>query len=257
MKVPRRPDRPGKGSYWTLHPSAFDMFANGSLLRRRKRFKLHKQDKEIINEEFAALANMNRFFTTSNDFYHPKISPGSSIDVTNSRLSPPLQIQRSTSSTPITFDEDIKHTKEPLQYNQQGTDTSEPPKKPKRKFNIESLIDIEPDKNDQKRMKTDSKISIDDISILRKNVEANFNEYGLINLQQHQQHHQISHIPPMNLRQFEINYDLPPLHPFIMISPLMKLASSAPYPYINRYQNFNFDSFSNRIMSLNSSHIAV
>lgn len=62
IKVPRRPDRPGKGSYWTLHPKAFDMFANGSLLRRRKRFKLGKQDKDSLAEEFAALANMNRFF---------------------------------------------------------------------------------------------------------------------------------------------------------------------------------------------------
>lgn len=62
IKVPRRPDRPGKGSYWTLHPKAFDMFANGSLLRRRKRFKLGKEDKDTLAEEFAALANMNRFF---------------------------------------------------------------------------------------------------------------------------------------------------------------------------------------------------
>ncbi|XP_063706254.1 fork head domain-containing protein FD4-like [Culicoides brevitarsis] len=61
IKVPRRPDRPGKGSYWTLHPKAFDMFANGSLLRRRKRFKLHKNDKNTLAEELASLANMNRF----------------------------------------------------------------------------------------------------------------------------------------------------------------------------------------------------
>ncbi|XP_072038115.1 forkhead box protein B1-like [Amphiura filiformis] len=39
MKVPRRPDRPGKGSYWALHPLSQDMFENGSFLRRRKRFK--------------------------------------------------------------------------------------------------------------------------------------------------------------------------------------------------------------------------
>uniref|UniRef100_A0A182SMB6 Fork-head domain-containing protein n=1 Tax=Anopheles maculatus TaxID=74869 RepID=A0A182SMB6_9DIPT len=62
IKVPRRPDRPGKGAYWTLHPKAFDMFQNGSLLRRRKRFKLHQTDKECLNDEFIALANMNRFF---------------------------------------------------------------------------------------------------------------------------------------------------------------------------------------------------
>ena len=41
IKIPRRPDRPGKGSYWSLHPFCGDMFENGSFLRRRKRFKLH------------------------------------------------------------------------------------------------------------------------------------------------------------------------------------------------------------------------
>ncbi|XP_060923574.1 forkhead box protein B1-like [Limanda limanda] len=40
IKIPRRPDQPGKGSYWALHPSCGDMFENGSFLRRRKRFKV-------------------------------------------------------------------------------------------------------------------------------------------------------------------------------------------------------------------------
>ena len=40
IKIPRRRDRPGKGSYWALHPMCGDMFDNGSLLRRRKRFKV-------------------------------------------------------------------------------------------------------------------------------------------------------------------------------------------------------------------------
>ena len=39
IKIPRRPDRPGKGSYWALHPMCGEMFENGSFLRRRKRFK--------------------------------------------------------------------------------------------------------------------------------------------------------------------------------------------------------------------------
>lgn len=65
IKVPRLPDRPGKGAYWALHPQAFDMFENGSLLRRRKRFKLHKSDKNLLNEELTALANINRFFFTA------------------------------------------------------------------------------------------------------------------------------------------------------------------------------------------------
>ena len=31
--------KPGKGSYWTMDPDAYNMFENGSYLRRRKRFK--------------------------------------------------------------------------------------------------------------------------------------------------------------------------------------------------------------------------
>ncbi|XP_034240192.1 fork head domain-containing protein FD4-like [Thrips palmi] len=64
IKVPRRPDRPGKGAYWTLHPKALDMFENGSLLRRRKRFKLMKSDKDRLEGELAALASMHRFLFT-------------------------------------------------------------------------------------------------------------------------------------------------------------------------------------------------
>uniref|UniRef100_A0A6I8PFF8 Fork-head domain-containing protein n=1 Tax=Ornithorhynchus anatinus TaxID=9258 RepID=A0A6I8PFF8_ORNAN len=44
IKIPRRPDQPGKGSFWALHPSCGDMFENGSFLRRRKRFKVLRPD---------------------------------------------------------------------------------------------------------------------------------------------------------------------------------------------------------------------
>ncbi|KAL9959232.1 hypothetical protein ACROYT_G036329 [Oculina patagonica] len=43
VKVPRSPDRPGKGSYWTLHPDCGNMFENGCYLRRQKRFKADKK----------------------------------------------------------------------------------------------------------------------------------------------------------------------------------------------------------------------
>nr|AAS13442.1 forkhead transcription factor [Nematostella vectensis] len=43
VKVPRSPDRPGKGSYWTLHPECGNMFENGCYLRRQKRFKAEKK----------------------------------------------------------------------------------------------------------------------------------------------------------------------------------------------------------------------
>uniref|UniRef100_A0A673UNM6 Fork-head domain-containing protein n=1 Tax=Suricata suricatta TaxID=37032 RepID=A0A673UNM6_SURSU len=46
IKIPRRPDQPGKGSFWALHPDCGDMFENGSFLRRRKRFKSKAKKKK-------------------------------------------------------------------------------------------------------------------------------------------------------------------------------------------------------------------
>ncbi|XP_059209408.1 forkhead box protein A2 [Centropristis striata] len=43
LKVPRSPDKPGKGSFWTLHPDSGNMFENGCYLRRQKRFKCDKK----------------------------------------------------------------------------------------------------------------------------------------------------------------------------------------------------------------------
>ncbi|XP_040056497.2 hepatocyte nuclear factor 3-alpha [Gasterosteus aculeatus] len=43
VKVSRSPDKPGKGSYWTLHPDSGNMFENGCYLRRQKRFKCDKR----------------------------------------------------------------------------------------------------------------------------------------------------------------------------------------------------------------------
>lgn len=49
------------------------MFENGSLLRRRKRFKLLKSDKEVLDSELAALANINRFFFNPSEPVHQEI----------------------------------------------------------------------------------------------------------------------------------------------------------------------------------------
>ncbi|XP_039254633.2 uncharacterized protein LOC120331603 [Styela clava] len=43
VKVARSPDKPGKGSYWSLHEEAHNMFENGCYLRRQKRFKCGKK----------------------------------------------------------------------------------------------------------------------------------------------------------------------------------------------------------------------
>ncbi|XP_061157048.1 forkhead box protein A1-A-like [Syngnathus typhle] len=44
VKVSRSPDKPGKGSYWTLHPDSGNMFENGCYLRRQKRFKCDRKN---------------------------------------------------------------------------------------------------------------------------------------------------------------------------------------------------------------------
>ncbi|KAF2884581.1 hypothetical protein ILUMI_21584 [Ignelater luminosus] len=120
IKIPRRPDRPGKGAYWALHPAAFDMFENGSLLRRRKRFKLMKSDKEMLDNELAALANINRFFFTPTET-QPELIQG--VQVPLPRVSSP----------PIA-------TTEPIITSI----------RPKRSFTIESLIS--PDKPPQQEL---------------------------------------------------------------------------------------------------------
>ncbi|XP_072024207.1 uncharacterized protein [Amphiura filiformis] len=49
VKIPRDDKKPGKGSYWTLDPESYNMFDNGSYLRRRKRFK--KNRAELLKEK--------------------------------------------------------------------------------------------------------------------------------------------------------------------------------------------------------------
>lgn len=51
VKVPRDDKKPGKGSYWTLDPDSYNMFDNGSYLRRRRRFK----KKDAVKEKEEAL----------------------------------------------------------------------------------------------------------------------------------------------------------------------------------------------------------
>lgn len=64
LKVPRTPDKPGKGSFWTLHPDSGNMFENGCYLRRQKRFKCEKkeavrQQQKTTNSSGSASGNSN------------------------------------------------------------------------------------------------------------------------------------------------------------------------------------------------------
>lgn len=153
IKVPRRPDRPGKGAYWALHPQAFDMFENGSLLRRRKRFKLHKTQKDILNDELAALANINRFFFQPNS--NESMMPHSMDDRTDI-ASEPMSEQTSPNiicvspKRPLTPDSPI-NTIESIPAPITTTSAKPIKSRPKRAFTIESLIT--PDKRGEKTRK--------------------------------------------------------------------------------------------------------
>ncbi|XP_061686243.1 forkhead box protein D1-like isoform X3 [Syngnathoides biaculeatus] len=54
VKVPRGPGVPGKGNFWTLDPMSADMFANGSFLRRRKRFKRPRSPRRTLTDSAVA-----------------------------------------------------------------------------------------------------------------------------------------------------------------------------------------------------------
>ena len=53
--MPRTPDKPGKGSFWALHPESGNMFENGCYLRRQKRFKDEK--KEAVRQAARAVTH--------------------------------------------------------------------------------------------------------------------------------------------------------------------------------------------------------
>lgn len=133
IKIPRRPDRPGKGAYWALHPAAFDMFENGSLLRRRKRFKLLKSDKEVLDNELAALANINRFFFNPVDTQTELGIP----PVNANRIPSPIPGNTTTTATTTTTTTTPTPTESITSI------------RPKRSFTIESLISDDKPKQQQ------------------------------------------------------------------------------------------------------------
>ncbi|CAF1292128.1 unnamed protein product [Adineta steineri] len=70
VKVPRSADRPGKGSYWTLHPDSGNMFENGCYLRRQKRFKLKDNKTHSSDHTIQGIDSSDSSLTTSEQYYH-------------------------------------------------------------------------------------------------------------------------------------------------------------------------------------------
>lgn len=70
VKVPRGADKPGKGSYWTLHPQAGNMFENGCYLRRQKRFKSDRDANLASSMAAAAVSGMGGHLEEDDDEHH-------------------------------------------------------------------------------------------------------------------------------------------------------------------------------------------
>lgn len=221
IKVPRRPDRPGKGAYWALHPHAFDMFENGSLLRRRKRFKLHKSEKNMLNDELAALANLNRFFFSAGSQSSIGASDGNAMEF----RSPQSPANRTPS--PIVVD------------NTEQT-------RPKRSFTIESLIT--PDSLKEKPFNRKTKSS--------KTFSAATSTYTthispplhLPPLNYHLPHHHLQYpqqppvqtgpLPSFIHKHNQLNYDLTSMHPLLIMGP-NPMVGQQPTPYNFSHHNSN------------------
>ncbi|CAF0729650.1 unnamed protein product [Didymodactylos carnosus] len=105
VKVPRSPDRPGKGSYWTLHNEATNMFENGCYLRRQKRFKCPKREAFRIHHRDSNNRNLDKSNTSSSGRSPlSSSSQKSSDDSQHGLISPTNQNQqRSMSITQNSF----------------------------------------------------------------------------------------------------------------------------------------------------------
>lgn len=227
IKIPRRPDRPGKGAYWALHPQAFDMFENGSLLRRRKRFKLHKNEKDFLNDELAALANINRFFLaqqSSSESYYPAVPE---TTVHPSLVNSPI---RQTVSPTISIPSPKPKCTRVIG---QTETTTKDKNRPKRSFTIESLM--KPDKSSGNMSVKPESINIDDKDRLvpspNSTSSSNTTSTSKIGALP-----PASTLPGANIPSFlqyphataalgQMGYDLP-IHPLLMMNPLAALPQS-------------------------------
>lgn len=139
IKIPRNTNKAGKGSYWTMHPKALDMFENGSLLRRRKRFKVQKMEKDMLNGEMEALARYFMAQQTHQRIHHQQQTQQQNVWGYEQAAAYAYQQQQQqhpmyTVPMPSPSPDLISVTPEPVQ----------PQTRPKRSFTIESLIGPEP-----------------------------------------------------------------------------------------------------------------
>ncbi|XP_078518295.1 forkhead box protein A4-like [Lissotriton helveticus] len=107
VKVPRSPEKPGKGSYWTLHPDSGNMFENGCYLRRQKRFKCERktgpkrvQDETSSQQSSEATVKTSASPAPSSGASSPMQSPGLPSGLEHSQVMMHQQHPSMASSSP-------------------------------------------------------------------------------------------------------------------------------------------------------------
>lgn len=98
IKVSRSPDKPGKGSYWALHPDSGNMFENGCYLRRQKRFKC--ENRKLSSSKGDGRKDQSGSGSPSSDNTNSKtghVDPNT-LSTCNQSSSPQIMDHRSSSS---------------------------------------------------------------------------------------------------------------------------------------------------------------
>ncbi|XP_063240075.1 fork head domain-containing protein crocodile-like [Bacillus rossius redtenbacheri] len=107
VKVPRDDKKPGKGSYWTLDPDSYNMFDNGSYLRRRRRFKKKDAVKEkqeaLKRQQEAAEAALKR-----DDKLQPEAKPPPPPPAVKPKREPGAELSHCSLAAPGKYPPDVK-----------------------------------------------------------------------------------------------------------------------------------------------------
>ncbi|KAH8417376.1 hypothetical protein KR222_009885 [Zaprionus bogoriensis] len=177
IKVPRNISKAGKGSYWTLHPKALGMFENGSLLRRRKRFRVKQLEQEHLSSELAAISRYSG--NLGHDQMH--YPPTEWSHMKESQETGSLAYKKTITSQHITH---------PTTAVTEFTDELAPIR-PKRAFTIESLI--APDRGNTHDAGLSARQSIvnsqyiEDLDRTPEYIRTHFNQLMAHHQHQHQQ----------------------------------------------------------------------
>ncbi|KAH8357842.1 hypothetical protein KR200_011065 [Drosophila serrata] len=144
IKVPRNVTKAGKGSYWTLHPMAFDMFENGSLLRRRKRFRVKQLEKDLSNWKLAAAATAAANNELVSHYMDDQLTQLGFVEPPRIAPLPPNNYDLGNASVPALSTYKAPPPPPPPPSSIVPSLSQSPPVRPKRAFTIESLIAPDP-----------------------------------------------------------------------------------------------------------------